>query len=129
MGTVLDTLSALGTAGTGVGAVGSFVTGIVGGILQNRQAEKAQAYNEKWTNKLYQAELNQAAIENKQAQEKLNLSKDAQYFNQQLSLRDEKRKDTDRWHTYMQDSANKYAEALNKSRSLRAANAQALRNR
>lgn len=129
MAGVIETLANLGAFGTGIGAAGSFVTGIIGGILQNKQAEKAQAYQEKWAEKLYENQLAQQAIQNEQAQEQLNLNKAAQYFNNELAKRTEARQNTADWHTYMQNAANKYADVLNKSRALRKSNAAALRNR
>lgn len=126
---VLEILSAIGTAGTGIGAVGQFASGIVGGILQARQAEKAQAYQEKWANKMFENQLQQQDIQNRLASQQFGLSKAAQYFNQDMALRNEGRTKTADWHAYMQNAANKYSEILNKSRELRKANADALRNR
>lgn len=129
MGGTLEAMSAFGSAATGAAAVGGFASGLIGGYLQNKQAEKAQAFQEKWANLLYENEVLQQALQNRMDKEKLGMTKAQQYFNNQLSLRNEARNRTADWHTYMQNAANKYAEVLNKSRALQKANAAALRNR
>lgn len=126
---LLKTLSTVGDVASGIGSVGSFVTGLVGGILNAGEAEKAQEYQRKWAELLRSDELKQQAIQNKQTQEQIDLSKAGQYFNNELALRNEARTNTANWHTYMQNSANKYADVLNRSRALRKSNAEALRNR
>lgn len=126
---ILETLSAIGTAGTGVGATGSFISGLIGGYLQNKQAEKAQAYQEAWMNRLYENQLGQQDIQNKRADQELALKTSEQYFLQDMKERQEARQGTSDWRSYMQDAANKYADVLYKSRELRKSNAAALRNR
>lgn len=126
---VLETLALIGAIGEGVAGVGSFVSGLVGGAKAGKETEKAQAYQEKWTERLYADEMKQQTLQNKLQQEQLATSKAAQYFNQQLALRNEARTDTDRWYQTMQNAANKYADILNKSRTMRRENATALQNR
>lgn len=126
---VLEIISGLGSAATGVGAIGSFGAGLYGGYLQNRQTERAQAYQDRWANRIYQNELKQQQVKNEMAQEQLDLNKAAQYFKQEMELRNEARNNTADWHTYMQNAANKYADVLNKTKALQKSNASALRNR
>ena len=129
IGTVFSTLSKLGTFASGIGAVGSFATGLIGGYLQNKQAERAQAYQEKWAERMYTDQQKQQELQNKLAAENQAMNRAQQYYSQQFALRNEARTDEDQWYQRMQNAANKYAEILNKSRSLRKENAAALQNR
>lgn len=126
---VLETLALIGAIGSGVAGLGSFVSGLVGGAQANKEVEKAQAYQNQWTEKLYENEMRQQTIQNELTAEAAAASKAAQRFSQELALRNEARTDTDRWHTTMQNAANKYADILNKSKSLQGVNAAALQNR
>lgn len=126
---VLSTITAISEAGKSVADIGQFIAALYGGVKAAEETEKAQAYKEKWTDKIFSNELRQQTIQNKLAKEQLGMSKAAQYFNQQLALRNEARTDKDRWRQDMQNAANKYSEILNNSRALRTANAAALKNR
>lgn len=126
---VLETLALIGAISSGVTGLAGFTTGLVGGAQANKEAEKAQAYQEKWMEKLYEDEMSQQTLQNKLTAEETATSKASQRFNQMLALRNEARTDTDRWYSTMQNAANKYADILNKSKSLHGVNAAALQNR
>lgn len=126
---VLETLALISTIAAGTSQVTSGIASLFGGAKAAKETEKAQAYQEKWTDKLYADEMRQQTLQNKLAAEEAATSKAVMRFNQELALRNEARTDTDRWHTTMQDAANKYADILNKSKSLQGVNAAALQNR
>lgn len=129
LSSLLSSAGKVGSLLSGVGAVGNFAAGLVGGFMQNKQAEKAQAYQEQWAERLYQDQKQQQTIQNKLTAENQAMNRAAQYYSQQMALRNEARIDQDRWYQRMQNASNKYAEILNKSRSLRKENAAALQNR
>jgi len=126
---ILETLAAIGAISSGAAGLAGTIGGLVGGVKAQKEAEKAQAYQEKWTDRLYADEMRQQTFQNTLATESAALSKAAQRFNQDLALRNESRTDMDRWYSTMQNAANKYAEILNKSKALQSANATALQNR
>jgi hypothetical protein len=126
---VLETLALIGAISGGATGLAGTIGGLIGGAKAQKEAEKAQTYQEKWTDRLYGDEMRQQAFQNTLATESAALSKAAQRFNQELALRNEARTDTDRWHTTMQNAANKYADILNRSKELQRSNAAALQNR
>jgi hypothetical protein len=126
---VLETLAIISAIAGGTSQVGGGIAALVGGAKAAEEAKKAQAYQEKWTEKLYEDQMRQQSLQNKLAAEATATSKAAQRFNQELALRNEARTDTDRWYATMQNAANKYADILNRTKSLQVSNAAALQNR
>lgn len=122
---VLETLAIISAIAGGVSQVGGFGASLYAGSKAAEEAEKAQD----WSEKVYADQMRQQTVQNRLQQEQMGMSKAAQYFNQQLARRNEARTDQATWKQSMQTAANKYADILNKSRSLRAANAAALQNR
>lgn len=123
--TPMGTLAKVGAITGGISDIAGLASGLYAGIKGAEETEKAQ----KWNEMVYENQLLQQTIQNKRAQEALDINKDAQYFNRQTALRNEKRQNTSDWHNYMQNAANKYTDVLNRSRALRTSNAAALQNR
>ena len=126
---VLETLALIGSISGGAAQLGGFAAGLVGGAKANEEAAKAQAYQEKWTDRLYQDQMQQQTLQNKMAAETMAANQIQQRFQNDLALSSEARTNRAEWHNYMQNAANKYADILNKSRTLRKENAAALQNR
>ena len=123
--TPMGTLAKVGAITGGVSDIAGLASGLYAGIKGTKESEKAQ----KWNEMVYENQLLQQTIQNKIQEDTLEMNKDAQYFNRQTALRNEKRQNTSDWHNYMQNAANKYTDVLNRTRALRASNATALQNR
>ena len=126
---VLETLALIGAISGGAAQLGGFAAGLVGGAKANEEAAKAQAYQEKWTERLYRDQKQQQTLQDKIAAETMAANQIQQRFQNDLALSSEARTNRAEWHNYMQNAANKYSDILNKSRTLRKENAAALQNR
>lgn len=126
---VLETLSLVSGIAGGIGGIFQAGATIWNGIKGIEEAEKAQAYKDMWTERLYTDEMRQQALQNKMNAETNAQNMITQRLNRELASRNEDRKSTMDWHDTMQNAANKYADILNRTRALRQSNAAAFRNR
>lgn len=122
---VLETLAIISSIASGAAQLAGTGASIYAGKKAEKEAEKAQEWNER----IYDDQLRQQTLQNKIQEEAAYSNRASQRFQNALALRTEGRQNTDRWHQYMQNAANKYTDILNNSRALQKQNAAALRNR